>query len=151
MSGASATRELGAIVDRARSIFDAQACSIMVHEPERRTLEFVAMSGEGADSLIGVRFSDTAGIAGWVLATREPIFLDDVGSDRRFAEAIAETVGYVPKRLVAMPLLLDDRALGVMEILDGLARATFTGREIDQLGDFADDAARLVADAGREQ
>ena len=42
---------LHAIVDRARRTFRAQACSILVHEPESRLLVFAAMSGEGSESL----------------------------------------------------------------------------------------------------
>jgi GAF domain-containing protein len=142
---------LDAIVDRARRIFRAQACSILVHEPESGLLVFAAISGEGSESLVGVKIPDTTGAAGWALAAREPLFLEDVASDRRFAEETAETIGYVPKRLMAMPLLLEDRALGVLEVLDGLARATFTVREMDQLGDFAYEAARALAQDGRER
>jgi GAF domain-containing protein len=151
MPAESTTPGLGAIVDRARRIFRAQACSILVHEPESQLLVFAAMSGEGSESLIGVKIPDAAGIAGWVLAAREPLFLEDAASDGRFAEEIAETFGYVPKRLIAMPLLLEDRVLGVLEVLDGLARARFTVRETDQLGDFAYEAARALAQGGREE
>ena len=142
---------LQGIVDRARRTFRAQACSILVHEPEGRSLVFAAMSGEGSASLVGVKIPDSTGVAGWVLAAREPLFLEDVASDRRFAEETAETIGYVPKRLMAMPLLLDDRVLGVLEVLDGLTRASFTVREIDQLGDLAYEAARALALDGRER
>ena len=148
MSEKSTTRDLSAIVVRARRMFRAQACSILVHEPGSRLLVFAAMSGEGSDSLIGVKIPDTTGIAGWVLAAGEPLFLENAASDRRFAEEIAETFGYVPKRLIAMPLLLEDRVLGVLEVLDGLARARFTVRETDQLSDFAYEAARAVAQGG---
>jgi len=140
---------LGAIVDRARGSLGAQACSILVHEPESRLLVFAAISGEGSESLVGVKMPDTTGVAGWVLAAREPLFLDDLASDRRFAEETAEIIGYVPKRLMAMPLLLADRVLGVLEVLDGLARSRFTAREIDQLGDFAYEAALALARDGR--
>ncbi len=145
MTGPSATQELDSIVDRALSAFGAQACSILIHEPESRLLEFAAMAGDGSDSLVGVRFPDAMGIAGWVLGSGEPMFLDDVASDRRFAEEIAETIGYLPKRIVAMPLRLDDRVLGVLEILDGYERARYTVRELDQLSDFAHLAAQAVA------
>jgi GAF domain-containing protein len=143
---------LHAIVDRARWTFRAQACSILVHEPETRSLVFAAMSGEGSESsegsesLVGVKIPDTTGVAGWVLATGEPLILEDVAHDRRFAEEIAETIGYVPRRLMAMPLLLDDRVLGVLEVLDGPEQAEFGDR--DQLGDFADEAVRVLAHLG---
>ena len=143
---------LHAIVDRARRTFRAQACSILVHEPESRSLVFAAMSGEGSEalegseSLVGVKIPDGAGVAGWVLATREPLLLEDVARDRRFAGDIAETIGYVPRRLMAMPLLLEDRVLGVLEVLDCLEPAKFT--ETDQLGDFAEEAVRVLAHLG---
>jgi len=146
---------LHAIVDRARRTFTAQACSILLHEPESRLFVFAAMSGEGAEplggseSLVGVKFPDTAGVAGWVLATGEPVVLEDVARDGRFARDIAEITGYVPRRLMAMPLLLDDRVLGVLEVLDCLEQAKFT--ETDQLADFADEAVRALADPGVDQ
>ncbi len=141
---------LRGIVERARRTFRAQACSILAHEPGSRSLVFAAMSGEGSEpigrteSLVGVKIPDSAGVAGWVLATREPLFLEDVANDSRFANDIAETIGYVPTRLVAMPLLLEDRALGVLEVLDCHEHVKFT--EADQFGDFAHEAALALAD-----
>ena len=144
--------QLHGIVDRARRTFGAQACSILVHEPGSRSLVFAAMSGEGSEaigrteSLVGVKIPDRAGVAGWVLATREPLFLDDVANDNRFASDIAETIGYVPTRLVATPLLLEGRALGVLELLDWPEEAQFT--EAGQLSDFAHEAVRALAHLG---
>ena len=143
---------LQAIVDRARRAARAQACSILVHEPESHLLVFAAMSGEGSESfegsesLIGVKIPDSTGIAGWVLATREPLLVEDVAHDRRFAEDVAETFGYVPRRLMAMPLLFEDRALGVLEVLDCPEQARFT--ETGQLGEFAEEAVRALAQLG---
>jgi GAF domain-containing protein len=127
----------------------------MVHEPGRRMLVFAAMSGEGSESLerseslVGVAMSDTTGVAGWVLATREPLLLDDVAHDRRFAEDIAETIGYVPRRLWAMPLLLEDRVLGVLEVLDPFEPPD--AKETGRLGEFADEAVRALTDLDREE
>jgi GAF domain-containing protein len=137
---------LQAIVDRARRTFGAQACSILLHEPESRLLVFAAVSGEGSDSLVGMKFADSTGVAGLVLATGEPLVLEDVARDRRFAEDIAEIIGYVPKRLMAMPLLREDRVLGVLEVLDCPEQARFTGT--DHLGGFADDAVRALVKLG---
>jgi hypothetical protein len=140
---------LHGIVDRTRQTFGAQACSILVHEPGSGMLVFAAMSGEGSEpldgseSLVGVKIPDTTGVAGWVLAAAEPLFLDDVAHDRRFAEDIAETIGYVPRRLWAVPLLLEGSVLGVLEVLDASEQPGST--ETDQLADFADEAVRALA------
>ena len=44
-----------------------------------------------------MRFPSSAGIAGWVLVTRQPLVLDDVTADPRHARNVAERTGYVPE------------------------------------------------------
>ncbi|HWH66530.1 MAG TPA: GAF domain-containing protein, partial [Gaiellales bacterium] len=82
-----------------------------------------------------------AGIAGWVLVTRQPLVIEDVRADPRFAQDVAEDTGYVPKGIMAVPLLHQERSLGVLEVLDRPANAAFTLAEMDLLGLFANQAA----------
>ena len=80
---------LQSIVDVARAIFHARASSIFLLDEERDELVFEAVSGEGSDRLVGTRFPADTGIAGWVLVTRQPLVLEDVASDQRFAREVA--------------------------------------------------------------
>jgi GAF domain-containing protein len=132
---------LQSIVDVARAIFHARASSIFLLDEESEELVFEAVSGEGSDRLIGTRFPADTGIAGWVLVTRQPLVLEDVGADSRFARDVAEGTGYVPNGLMAVPLLHEERALGVLEVLDRPSRSQFTLAESDLLGLFANQAA----------
>jgi GAF domain-containing protein len=132
---------LQSIVDVARAIFHARASSIFLLDEERDELVFEAVSGEGSDHLVGTRFPADTGIAGWVLVTRQPLVLEDVGTDARFAREFAEETGYVPSGLMAVPLLHEERALGVLEVLDRPNRSQFTLAESDLLGLFAHQAA----------
>jgi GAF domain-containing protein len=135
---------LGAIVQVARSIFGAKASSILLLDEETNELVFEAVVGEGEESLLGVRFPAGQGIAGWVLATRTPLILEDVQDDPRFAGDVAEDTGYVPSGLMAAPLLHEERALGVLEVLDRPERSHFSLQEMDLLGLFANQAAIAV-------
>jgi GAF domain-containing protein len=132
---------LQSIVDVARAIFGAQAASIMLHDEDAGALEFAAVSGEGSDTLVGRRIPAATGVAGWVLATRQPITIEDVASDPRFASDVASSTGYVPKGLMSAPLLLGERALGVLSVLDRPQRVQFSLVEMDLLGAFATQAA----------
>jgi GAF domain-containing protein len=132
---------LGSIVNVARAIFHARAASIFLLDAERDELVFEAISGEGSSSLVGTSFPSSTGIAGWVLVTRQPIVLEDVSKDPRFAADVAEATGYTPRGLMAVPLLHGERALGVLEVLDRPARSGSALDEIDLLGLFADQAA----------
>ena len=132
---------LQSIVDVARAIFHARASSIFLLDEAKDELVFEAVSGEGSDRLVGTRFPADTGIAGWVLVTRQPLVLEDVASDQRFAREVAEETGYVPNGLMAVPLLHEERALGVLEVLDRPNRSQFTLAESDLLGLFANQAA----------
>jgi len=135
---------LAAIVEVARSIFGARASSILLLDAETDELVFAAVVGEGEESLLGMRFPAGKGIAGWVLATRTPLVVEDVRKDPRFAGDVAEGTGYVPSGLMAAPLLHDEAALGVLEVLDRPERSLFSLHEMELLGLFANQAAIAV-------
>jgi GAF domain-containing protein len=132
---------LRSIVEVARAIFNARASSIFLLDEAADELVFEAVAGEGSDGLLGRRFPSSTGVAGWVLVTRQPIVLEDVERDPRFARDAAESTGYVPRGLMAVPLLHDERVLGVLEVLDRPQQARFTLAEMDLLGLFANQAA----------
>jgi GAF domain-containing protein len=132
---------LQSVVEVARAIFGAQASSIFLLDEEADELVFEAVAGHGAETLLGKRFPSSTGIAGWVLVTRQPLVIEDVAEDPRFAKGVAEETGYVPKGLMAVPLLNEERVLGVLEVLDRPQRSQFSLVEMDLLGLFANQAA----------
>lgn len=145
-AGALAAREghrplLQAIVEVARAIFGARAASVMLLDERTAELVFEAVTGEGEDTLVGRRIPSGAGIAGWVAQSGQPLVVEDVARDPRFAVQEARRTGYVPKGLMAAPLLRQDRVLGVLNVLDRPERRRFSVAEMDLLGLFANQAA----------
>ncbi len=132
---------LQSIVEVARSIFGAKASSIFLLDEEADELVFEAVAGEGAETLIGKRFPSSTGVAGWVLVTRQSLVIEDVTADPRFSQEVAESTGYVPKGLMAVPLLHDEQVLGVLEVLDRPQRSQFSLVEMDLLALFANQAS----------
>jgi GAF domain-containing protein len=132
---------LHSIVEVACAIFHAKAASIFLLDEEADELVFEASTGAGSDDLVGKRFPSSTGIAGWVLVTRQPLVIEDLSQDPRFAKDAAEATGYVPNALMAVPLLHGERALGVLEVLDRPSRPGAALEEIELLGLFAAQAA----------
>jgi GAF domain-containing protein len=132
---------LQSIVEVARAIFSAKAASIFLHDEEGDELVFEAVAGEGSDSLIGTRFPSSTGIGGWVLVTRQPLVIDDLEQDPRHSRETAESTGYVPKAMMSVPLLHDERALGVLNVLDRSQAVEFSLGQMELLGLFANQAA----------
>jgi GAF domain-containing protein len=132
---------LQSIVGVARAIFRAKASSILLLDEDTDELVFEAAADEASESLIGKRFPSSTGIAGFVLVSRQPLVIEDVLTDPRFSRETAESTGFVPKGLMAVPLLHEERALGVLEVLDRPQDAKFTLAEMELLGLFANQAA----------
>ena len=119
-------RLLRSIVEVARAIFGAKASSVFLFDEETDELVFAAVAGDDEQHLVGKRLPSSTGIAGWVLSSRTPLVLDDVQQDPRFAREVAEGTGYVPQGLMAVPLLDDERVLGVLQVLDRPQRERFS-------------------------
>jgi GAF domain-containing protein len=132
---------LQSIVDVARAIFRAKASSILLLDETTDELVFEAAADPQAEALIGKRFPSSTGIAGFVLVSRQPLVIEDVLADPRFSKETAESTGFIPKGLMAVPLLHEERALGVLEVLDRPQDTKFTLAEMQLLGLFANQAA----------
>jgi GAF domain-containing protein len=134
-------RLLRSIVEVARAIFGAQASSIFLLDEQADELVFAAVAGEEEQFLVGRRIPSSTGVAGWVASSRTPLVLEDVQADPRFARDVAENTGYVPKGMMAVPLLDEERVLGVLQVLDRPQRSRFSLQEMELLGLFATQAA----------
>jgi GAF domain-containing protein len=130
---------LQSIVEVARAIFTAKASSITLLDEETDELVFEAVAGEGAETLVGTRMPSSTGVSGWTLTTRQPLVIEDVSKDPRHSREAAEKTGYVPQGLMSVPLLYEERALGVLQVLD--RQSPFTLTEMELLGMFGNQAA----------
>ena len=140
---------LQSVVDVARAIFGAQASSVFLLDEEAGELVFQSVSGQGQGFLVGRRFPATAGIAGWVVASAEPMVVDDLRNSAVFDRDLAESTEYVPESLMAAPLVHGERILGVLEVLDPVPQSRSDLAELDLLALFARQAAaalRVVAE-----
>ncbi|GAA3070387.1 GAF domain-containing protein [Streptosporangium carneum] len=135
---------LQSIVDTARVIFEASASSIFLVNEEHGDLVFEAVSGEGEAFLVGRRFPSTKGIAGWVLNSRDALIVNDLSTSTVFARDIAESTAYVPGALMAAPLIYEDEALGVLEVLDPRPGARTGIDELTLLTLFAGQASAAL-------
>jgi GAF domain-containing protein len=132
---------LQSIVDVARAIFGAQASSVFLLDHATEELVFHSVSGRGEGTLVGRRFPATSGIAGWVAVSGEPMVVNDLAENPAFDREIAESTEYVPRSLMAAPLLHDGEVLGVLEVLDPAPQSRSSLNELDLLGLFARQAA----------
>lgn len=138
---------LNSIVEAAARIFGAAAASILLVNEADGVLEFKVQYGASDRSLVGTRIPLNQGIAGYVAMSGQPIAISDVAQDTRFNRDFAKSTGYVPKSILATPLMAGERVLGVMEVLDKISAPSFGMQDMELLGLFARQAALAIDQA----
>ncbi len=143
----SADALLRSIVEAAARIFGAAAASILLVNEAEGVLEFKVAHGAANRDLVGTRIPLDQGIAGYVAMTGQPIAISNVEQDARFNRDFAKSTGYVPRSILATPLLAGERVLGVMEVLDKINAPSFGMQDMELLGLFAHQAALAIDQA----
>jgi GAF domain-containing protein len=135
---------LRSIVEATVALFDAEAASIALYDPIADRLVFRVAAGAQGQGVVGVSIAPHEGVAGYVFSTGQPMAIADVAADPRFGSDTAQRTGYVPRSLLAVPLVDDDDSLGVLEILDRHDAAGFGLREVELASVFARQATVAI-------
>lgn len=110
------------VMEKAKGIMAAEACSILFYNRETNKLEFeVAMCGDESASEIlkkKITLDMGQGIAGWVAQNLTPLVIDDVSTDRRFFRGADKITGFTTESIIAVPLLGRSGLIGVAEIIN---------------------------------
>jgi GAF domain-containing protein len=138
------TAVLRSIVDATAVLFGAEAASLALHDPATDRLVFEVAAGEQGQGVVGLAIGSSEGVAGYVFATGQPLALSDVARDARFGREAAEQTGYVPRSLIAVPLVDDQGTLGVLEVLDKRDEAGFDLRDVELATVFARQATVAI-------
>lgn len=135
---------LRAVVEATAALFQAEASSIALYDATRDRLVFQVAAGAQGQGVIGLEVPPDQGLVGYVYTTGQAIAIADVQSDPRFGRAFAQMTGYVPRSIVAVPLLDDRGTIGVLEVIDKRNEETFSLRDIELAAVFARQAAVAI-------
>jgi GAF domain-containing protein len=140
----SAEAVLRSVVEAAVALFEAEAASIALYEPARNLLVFRVAAGEQGQGVVGLEIAPDRGLVGYVFSSGQALAIADVRADPRFGRNFAEQTQYVPRSIVAVPLLDERGTLGVLEVLDKRSEASFSLRDIELAGVFARQATVAI-------
>jgi GAF domain-containing protein len=109
---------LSRILIEALTIVESQDGSLALLDDEAAELQFVIVHGDAAASLTGYRMPSNQGIAGWVVINQQPVRIENARLDERFWPYVDQATGFHTRSLLAVPLIGDDRVLGVVEVVN---------------------------------
>jgi PAS domain S-box-containing protein len=133
-------------MNEAMAMVDAEAASVLLHDPVHEELEFATIVGPAAETLVGRRMPSTEGIAGWVVQRGRPLLVRDVQTDPRFYRRVDDTTGMTTRSLLAVPLKYKEKTIGVLEAMNK-HRRNFDEHDLDLLSTLAGSAAAAIENA----
>ncbi|MGD8858369.1 MAG: GAF domain-containing sensor histidine kinase [Myxococcales bacterium] len=108
---------LEGVLARAMHAIDAEAGSILLADRDTGQLRFRAAVGGDPEAVKRLTIAPDAGICGWVARNGQPQVVNDVSRDPRHSVGIADQVGYHPRSVLCVPLVID-QGRGALELLN---------------------------------
>lgn len=127
----------------ATRLLNADAGSLLLLDPETDELFFEVATGEKGEKLKEMRLKIGEGIAGWVAVNGEAAIIHDVQNDPRFFRAADTTSEYQTRNMVAVPVKMGDRLIGVLQAINK-SDENFTTEDRDMLFSLAHQVAPAI-------
>ncbi|MDZ4687091.1 MAG: sigma-54-dependent Fis family transcriptional regulator [Planctomycetaceae bacterium] len=129
------------IAGEATRLLDCDRASIFLWDQSQK--ELVARPALGVEGG-SLRIPDRVGVVGEVLATGQPIRVDDAYADKRFSQVVDRASGYVTRNLMCVPLNGAEREkLGVFEVINKRG-GTFTDDDLETVQELSVQIAAVV-------
>ncbi len=132
------------ILAAATAVADAEGASVLLRSEDNPSeLVFMAAVGPEAERLHGMRVPISEGIAGWVVREATSQLVVDTAYDDRFYRDIDAYSGLTTRSLIAVPLIVADQVIGVLEVVNKRA-GTFDRADMELLESIAGTAAVAI-------
>jgi len=136
---------LDAVIRAAMELTESEAASILLYDEESNQLHFAAATPGHWETLKDLVVPLRGSIAGKALAQCKPLIEANVARSPRHFRQVDDSLRFTTRNLIAVPLLLEKRPLGVLEALN--KPGGFTAEDADILQTLADHAAIALHNA----
>ncbi|MBR7064568.1 MAG: sigma 54-interacting transcriptional regulator, partial [Treponema sp.] len=124
------------ILESAMHLLSSDASSLLLVNYDG-TLSFSLALGPKGKQVLSIPVSKNS-IAGWVVANKKAISIDDVRKDKRFFDSVQQKTGYISKTMIACPLIVSNECIGVIELINKKDEKLFDERDLKMLQMFCD-------------
>lgn len=108
------------VIGLASELTESEMASILEYDPDWDALRFRSAPWFQRERLNEVRVPLEGSIAGWVFTHREPLIVADPKREPHFFSGVDRVTGQQTRNLIAVPIVVNNEALGVIEALNRL-------------------------------
>jgi GAF domain-containing protein len=134
------------IMTSAAELLRAETSSLLLLDEDAGDLIIHVATGESGEQVTQQRIPAGQGIAGWVLEQGEVAVVENPKDDPRFFAGMDEATGFETQNILALPLKVRDRTVGVVEVINK-REGGFTDTDRELAGALANQAAIAIDNA----
>ena len=105
-------------MEAATELMNAQVGSLLLVDEKNNELYFEVALGEKGAQVKAIRLKIGEGIAGWVAQHGEPLIVEDVQKDPRFAKKADKKSSFVTRNMICVPVRIKDKTIGVLQAIN---------------------------------
>ena len=135
------------IMESAKRLFGAEACSIMLVDEATGELVFEVSVGEKSEDVVAQRIPAGQGVAGRVVQRGEAMIVNSAKEDPLVYKGIDQSVGSETRNLLAVPMTAKGQVIGVVEVINKTDPAGFTAKDQALAQALANQAAVAIENA----
>ncbi len=135
------------ILENAVTILNCEAGTLFLMDEPTGDLVFRVTVGPVATNLLGQRIPAGTGIVGRAVQLRAPVIENDGQRSQTRYEAPDKQTGFISRSLLAVPMQIKDRVLGVIEVINRRDGLPFVEDDQNLLTAFAGQAAVAIENA----
>jgi signal transduction histidine kinase len=135
------------ILNAAQELTNTEACSIMLLDRKTGELHFEAATGTHSQEIRRVVVPMESSVAGWVIQNDQPVIVPDAQNDPRFYSQVDTTIQFETRSIVAVPLAVRGKVIGVLEGVNKWGGEPFSDDDVATLVALADQAAVAIENA----
>ncbi len=134
------------VVRHINEYFEVDAGSLLLRDETTGELVFVMTLEDHKEKLAGVRVPRGQGVVGHVAETQQYEIVLDAQNDPRFYREVSESIGYVTRSILCVPMIVKGRTIGVIELLNKM-NGQFTDEDAQRLMSMAATVAVAIENA----
>lgn len=135
------------ILENAVAILSSEAGSLFLVDEQTDEMIFQVTVGPVASNLVGQRLPAGTGFVGKAVISRQPVIVNDVQASMGYNPATDKQTGYITRTILAVPMEVKDRVIGVIEIINKRDGLPFIDDDQNLLSAFAGQAAVAIENA----
>lgn len=135
------------IIESATGVVQAEAASLLLLDPKINALYFKVATGAKGDEVKDFTVKVGQGIAGHVAQTGQPLLIADAKKDNRWMREISDRIDYETRSMACVPLLINQKVIGVIQVINKKDNTQFTPADMDVLEEFSGLAALAIGSA----